>query len=148
MLRGWPSYDETWSTRESLLEIGVCTDSMPKGAMQDMNRCMHFTDNWEEEDGEWESTYPNSKVESPPTSKHWMKFCIIEDAFNEAWRLHIVFGRDLTFDESRIAGWYLSLITIGPEPKPICTGATVHSMCVTFGPLATYMIRMRTYGGK
>ena len=77
-----------------------------------------------------------------------MKYCIIEDAFNDAWTRHIVFGRRLTFDESRIAGWFHSAITIGPEPKPIRTGAKIHSMCITDGPLATFMIRVRTYGGK
>ena len=49
MLRGFPSYKECWSTRESLFEIGVCTECMPLDAMHDMNRCMHFTDDWMED---------------------------------------------------------------------------------------------------
>ena len=39
-------------------------------------------------------------------------------------------------------------MTIGPEPKPIQTGATLHSLCVTYGPLATYKLVVRAYGGK
>jgi hypothetical protein len=39
-------------------------------------------------------------------------------------------------------------MTIGPEPKPIRTGATLHTVCVTHGPLSTYKLFARTYGGK
>ena len=93
---------------------------MPLDAMYDMNRFMHFTDNWMEGDEEdWDAIYPDPRVDSPETTKHRIKFCLIEDAFNEAWIKHIVLGKHLTFDESRIAGWYNAAITIGPEPKPI-----------------------------
>ena len=37
---------------------------------------------------------------------------------------------------------------MGPEPKPIRTGATLHSLCVTFGLLRTYKLHFRTYGRK
>ena len=40
---------ETWSTWESLFEIGLCT-SMPLSAMQDLSRCIHFTDDSELEE--------------------------------------------------------------------------------------------------
>ena len=39
-------------------------------------------------------------------------------------------------------------MTIGPEPKPIRTGATLHTVCITDGPLSTYKLFARTYGGK
>jgi hypothetical protein len=39
-------------------------------------------------------------------------------------------------------------MTIGPEPKPIQTGATLHAGCVTEGPLSTYKLFARVYGGK
>ena len=39
-------------------------------------------------------------------------------------------------------------MTIGPEPKPICTGLTLHSLCVTNVPLRTYKLFVRAYGGK
>ena len=38
-------------------------------------------------------------------------------------------------------------MTIGPEPKPIRTGMTLH-LCVTKGPLRTYKLFVRVYGGK
>jgi hypothetical protein len=37
---------------------------------------------------------------------------------------------------------------IGPEPKAIQTGATLHTVCVTDGPLSTYKLFARVYGGK
>jgi hypothetical protein len=39
-------------------------------------------------------------------------------------------------------------MTIGPEPKLILTGATLHTFCPTKGPLSTYKLFARTYGGK
>ena len=102
-----------------------------------MTRYIHFIDNWDLEDGlEWEDIYLNEKQESPVgTAKHRLKFAIMEDAFNEAWTIHIMFGRCLTIDESQCTGWYHGLIQIGPGPKPLRTGATIHSMCVMHGPL-------------
>jgi hypothetical protein len=39
-------------------------------------------------------------------------------------------------------------MTIGPEPKPVQTGATLHTACITNGPLSTYKLFARVYGGK
>jgi hypothetical protein len=39
-------------------------------------------------------------------------------------------------------------MTIGPEPKPIQTRATLHTVCITQGPLSTYKLFARVYGGK
>ena len=150
MLRGYPSVEDMWSTRESLKEVATATESMSMGAFQDMNRFLHFADDWDDEDGApWADTYLDDKVDSPEfAAPHRRKFGNVEDAFNAAWKFHVLFGKDLTFDESRIAGWFHSGMTIGPEPKPIRTGATLHSMCVTSGELASYMVHVRTYGGK
>ena len=38
-------------------------------------------------------------------------------------------------------------MTCGPEPKPIRTGATLHTLCVTHGPLSTYNVFAWVYGG-
>jgi hypothetical protein len=73
---------------------------------------------------------------------------IIEDAFNEQWKAALIFERQLTMDESRTPGWYHCPITQGPEPKPVHTSATMHTVCVTDGPLATYKLHARTFGGK
>jgi hypothetical protein len=50
--------------------------------------------------------------------------------------------------KSRIAGWYKSALTIGPEPKPIQTGATLHSLTVLFCILAGYKLHAHTFGGR
>jgi hypothetical protein len=39
-------------------------------------------------------------------------------------------------------------MTIGPEPKLIRTGATLHTVCITNGSLHTYNLFDRVYGGK
>ena len=39
------------------------------------------------------------------------------------------------------------MITCGPEPKPIRTGATLHTLCITHGPLVTFKLHDRVYGG-
>jgi hypothetical protein len=54
----------------------------------------------------------------------------------------------ITTDERRVAGWYHSVMTIGPEPEPIRTGATLHTVCITNGLLHTYKLFARVYGGK
>ena len=53
----------------------------------------------------------------------------------------------ITADESRVAGWYHSVMTCGPEPKPIQTGATLHTLCITEGDLCSYKLFARAYGG-
>ena len=60
----------------------------------------------------------------------------------------MTFGLWITMDESRLKGWYKSCMTIGPEPKPIRTGATLHTVCVSQGPLASYLLCARAYGGS
>jgi hypothetical protein len=64
------------------------------------------------------------------------------------WQAIVNPGRWITTDESRVAGWYHSVMTIGPDPKPIRTGATLHTACITKGPLATYKLFARVYGGE
>ena len=64
------------------------------------------------------------------------------------WQELVKPGKWITTDESRVAGWYYSVMTIGPEPKPIRTGATLHTVCITNGPLHTYKLFARVYGGK
>jgi hypothetical protein len=154
MIRGFPSIEETWSSRESLDHVGAAAECMPKDAYIDMYRCMHFSDDWElNEDGSgetyWEDIFEDERFEpSPDVERHRWKYEHIEDGYNRRWKEVVSFGRWLTADESRVAGWYRSGITIGPEPKPIRTGATVHSICVTHGQLRTFKVHCRVYGGK
>ena len=154
MIRGFPSIEDTWSTREPLKHVHTAVESMPKNAYIDMYRCMHFSDDWEvNEDGSgetyWEDVFEDARYgSSPDVERHRKKYEHIEDGFNTRWKEVVNYGRWITADESRVAGWYRSAITIGPEPKPIRTGATIHSICVTHGPLATMKLHCRVYGGK
>jgi hypothetical protein len=130
MLSGFSSVAETWSTRESITCIGAVKESMPRYAFIDMHHCMHLSDDWDDDD--WDDTYSDEKYNpSPDVEHHHRQFKHIEDGFNKQWKEVVKFGRWITADEPRVAGWYSSAITIGPEPKPIRTGATIHSICVT-----------------
>jgi hypothetical protein len=39
-------------------------------------------------------------------------------------------------------------MTIGPKPKPLRTGGTLHTVCITNGRFNTYKLFARVYGGK
>ena len=118
MLCGFPSIKETWSTHELLDAIAAVKESMPKDAYCDMYRCMHFSDDCGEEDGgpSWEDTYPDEKYgASANVKRHRRKYEHIEDGFNKRWKYCVKFGMWITANESRVAGWYKSDITIFPE---------------------------------
>jgi hypothetical protein len=78
---------------------------------------------------------------------HRQKFSMFKDGFNHRWKECLILGRWLTFDKSCVAGWYHSPITQGPDPKPICTGATIHSLVITHSNLASYKMHVRVFGG-
>jgi hypothetical protein len=149
-IRGLPLVNDCWSTRKVLDVIGTAKESMPHGAFLDMQRCMYFVDDWDEEDGDvWEDNYVNPKVDSPINmTHHCQKFGIVEDAFNAQWKAAVIFGRRLSMDKSHTPSWYKGPITQGLEPKPICTGSMMHTVCVTDGPLATYKLHAWTFVGK
>jgi hypothetical protein len=64
------------------------------------------------------------------------------------WQAIVNPGKWITTDESQVVGWYHSVITIGPEPKPIRIGATLHTACVTKGSLSSYKLFASVYVGK
>ena len=147
-LSGNPSVEIMGDTRSSLRAVGAIKECMTQDAFRDLCRCMHFADDWESDDERWHDIFPSEKVEAEEdTATHRCKFSVIEDAYNKRWQAIVKFGRWLTADESRVAGWYHSTMTVGPEPKPIRTGATLHSLCVTHGPLKTFKLFVRAYGG-
>jgi hypothetical protein len=70
-IKGLPSIDEYWSTREALDAVGTAKESMPHSAFSDMQRCMHFADDWVENEGEvWNDYYSNEKVDLPTEVAH------------------------------------------------------------------------------
>ena len=86
------------------------------------------------------------EVPKEGTAQHREKDAQLEDAYNKRWQEIGNFGWWVTVDESRLAGWYPLVTAIGPEPKPIRTGLTLHSLCVTKGPLRTHKLFVRAYG--
>ena len=149
MLSGSGSVEDMWSTRDSFSAVPAIKECMTQDAFKDLCRCMHFADDWEEDDERWAEVYDDEKEEvDDSTAKHRRKFGQLEDGYTNRWMDMVVFGRRITADESRVAWWYHSPMTCGPEPKPIRTGCTLHSLCVTDGPLSTYKLWVRAYGGK
>ena len=73
---------------------------------------------------------------------------VVKDAFNTRWNELVTYGLHIAFERSSVVGWYKSSVTIGPKPKYIRTGATLHSVCVTFGPLATHKLHVHVCGGR
>ncbi len=92
-IKGLLSIDDCWSTCELLDAVGTAKESMPCVAFYDMMQCMHFADDWEDEDGdEWEDTYGDMNINSPAdVAHHCCKFAIIEDAFNARWKAAVIF---------------------------------------------------------
>ena len=82
------------------------------------------------------------------TAQHQKKYAQLKDAYNTRLQDIVNLGCWVIADESRLAGWYHLVMTIGPEPKPIYTGLKLHSLCVTHGSLRTYKLFDRAYGGK
>ncbi len=150
LIKVLPSAKDCWNTCKALDAIGTAKGSMPCRVFADMQWCMHFANNWEEEEGDvWANTFNDVKIELPShVAHHHFKFAIVEDAFNLQWKAAVIFGQQLTMDKSQTPGWYHGPITHGLVPKPVCTCATMHTICVTDGPLATYKLHAWTFGSK
>ena len=117
MLSGNPSNVQMFSTREIFDAVEPVKNSLTLDAMKDLSRCLHFAEDWEEEedDEEWEEKYSDGKEEAvDTTARHRKKFSMVEDAYNRRWQAMVNFGKWITADESRVAGWYHSVITCGP----------------------------------
>ena len=72
-----------YSTTEYFDAVGPVKESMPQDAYKDLLRCMHFSDDWEEdEDGDdWDTLYADTKsAPDPGTAIHRRKFAQLEDA--------------------------------------------------------------------
>ncbi len=120
---------------------------MPCDAFTDMYRCLHFVDNFDE-DKEWSNIFFDEKHVSPERAKHRQKFGEVEDTTNQRWKECVTAGMALMHDESQIASWYHKIMTIMPEPTPIRTGATLHSLAISFGILAGYKLHACTFGER
>ena len=103
-----------------------------------------------QDEDDWDIHYQDDRDGEgmPQSASHRQKNGCLEDAFWEHWQLQVNFGRELTADKSQVAGWLKSQMTTGPEPKPIRTGATLHTLCVTRGEMVGFKLFVRAYGGK
>ena len=133
MLSGDPSIAKMYDSRSWFNHCAPAVEAMPHNCLQDLHRLLHFVDDWEvDEDENWEDVYDHIKHEdTEETATHQTKIGLFEDAYVKRWQECIKFGKWLTADESREAGWYHSHCTVGPEPKPIHTGCALHTLCVT-----------------
>eukprot|EP00957_Ditylum_brightwellii_P044092 3345554-Ditylum_brightwellii.AAC.1 len=60
---------------------------MPQDAFKDLCWCMHFADDWEEDDALWNEKYHHVKEEpSEDTAHYWRKFGMLEDTYNKQWQ--------------------------------------------------------------
>jgi hypothetical protein len=87
---------------------------------------------------EWSDVYFDKKHSLPATISD------VEDIICQRWKEYVNCGRWVTFDKSRVAGWYNIAITIGP----IWKGVTIHSLCVLKGDLVSYKLHALTFGCK
>jgi hypothetical protein len=85
MLNGGRSIDQIFSTREIFNAVPSIQAAMTKGALEDLTTCLHYSDDWEPENGGvWDELYPDPKVVAPPsTASHRMKHGRLEDGYNK-----------------------------------------------------------------
>ena len=84
MLTGGRSIEQIFSTREALDAVAPIKAAMTKGALEDLTACLHYSDDWECDDGDWDDTYDDAKVEADEsTASHRLKHGMLEDGYNK-----------------------------------------------------------------
>ena len=75
MLSGTANNTRMFSTRNVFDAVEPVKRCMPLDAIKDLTRCLHYTDDWEEEeDVEWETLYTDPKFEAQDgTAQHRRK---------------------------------------------------------------------------
>lgn len=143
MFSGNRSFKDCFSTRDLFAAVEPTKDAITCDQVRDLSRCLRFADNWDH------TICPDAREEPRHgTPFHRRKFSVLEDAHCGRWQDLVDFGKWITADESRIAGWCESSTTIGPEPKPVRTGATLHTLCISKGSLQSCELCAWTHGGK
>jgi len=54
---------DIWSTYNVLKAEGLTKESMHYDSSKDLCRCLHFVDDWEEDDMQWKDVYLHTKEE-------------------------------------------------------------------------------------
>ena len=104
---GNKSIEDIWSTRSVHKANGPIEKQITKDSFKDLCRCMHFADDWEQEDEGWDEKYDYTRESiAQGTANNQRKFGMPKDGYNSRWQAMVNFGIRMTDDESRIAGWY------------------------------------------
>ena len=122
---------DMFSETNSFDHVGEVAESLTRHVYKRCHASFHF-----------------STDESEEGPRHSRKFGELQRRYCERWQSMVLPGRDLCMDESRVPGWYHSAMTLGPDPKPVRTGSTAHTICVGQGPLMRFLMAWRTYGGR
>jgi hypothetical protein len=69
MLNGGRSIYQIFSTREILDAVPSIQAAMTKGTLEDLTTYLHYSDDWDPEDGGvWDDIYDDAKVVAPPST--------------------------------------------------------------------------------
>ena len=76
---------------------GPIKEAMKKDAFKDLCRCIHFADDWEEQDEGWYEKYDNAKESiAQGTANHQRKFGMLNDGYNCQLQAMVNSGRSMT----------------------------------------------------
>jgi len=108
MLSGYPSNEQAFSTRDSFDAVEPIKRAMTLDAMKELTRCLHYGDDWIDED--W-ADYEDAQVAPDEgTAIHRRKFAMVEEAYNKRWQELLKFGK-----------WLISLLSTPVTPSNICS---------------------------
>ena len=84
MLSGNPLMIQMFSTCNVFDACEPIKQSMTLDCFEDIVRCLHFSDDWEDDvDKDWDTKFSDTKVEPlENTATHQKKFSMLEDAYN------------------------------------------------------------------
>jgi hypothetical protein len=120
MLNGGRSIDQIFSTREILDAVPLIQAAMTKGALEDLTKCLHYSNDWDPKDnGVWDDIYDDAKVVAPiSTASHRLKHGQLEDGYNKRrtikyWERH----HDLKIDLNHPVDWEPSRMAMEKLPQ-------------------------------
>jgi hypothetical protein len=89
MLVGNQSIEQIFCTREIFNAVPSIQASMKKNALEDLNACLRYSDDWEVMgDGDWDDTYDDPHASAAPsTASHRLKHGQLEDAYIRGGKL-------------------------------------------------------------
>ena len=79
-LSGCGAITDLWSTRDAFSACGSIKENMPQDTFKDLSRCMHFADDWDDDDERWDEVYADEKEEVPEgMARHFSKHRTLEN---------------------------------------------------------------------